>query len=48
MILTSGFLGHKEFVKLCDVSPMAIPHQVKMIIKLRNYDFTWIRDEDPK
>ncbi len=25
---------------------MTIPHQVKMIIKLRNYDFTWIRYGD--
>ncbi len=26
---------------------MTIPHKVKMIIKICNYDFTWIRDKDP-
>ena len=45
-VLASGILPYEYFVNLCKVTP-TITHLAKQIVQLKNYDFTWIRDEDP-
>lgn len=46
-ILTSGFLDYYSFMSLAAVNPL-IPHLGRMIVKCRDYDFTWMAHEDPQ
>jgi hypothetical protein len=45
-LLTSGMLPFVEFASLCSITPL-IPHLGRMAVALRDYDFTWLKAEDP-
>ena len=44
-VLTSGYLDYYSFMSLTSTNPK-IPHMGRMIVRYRNYDFRWIREED--
>ncbi|KAL7535992.1 hypothetical protein ACHAWF_006478, partial [Thalassiosira exigua] len=45
-LLLSGYLDFCSFAALCEITPV-IPHIATMVVRLYNYDFTWITYEDP-
>ena len=46
MMLTLGYLDYYSFMALSAISPL-ITHFGRMIVKCRDYDFSWIAHEDP-
>ena len=45
-ILTSGYLDYYSFMSLASTNPK-IQHMERMIVRYRDYDFRWLREEDP-